>query len=155
MFVDYLQMPDHNLPNELGQILKNSIGDFEKSFQCLDAIETHINRYVSLRIEVAISLLDVFDLIEICVQPSMVASQKSEWSWHCYNRYFQLLVSIIECSRRNLEDNKEEIPGQFDFLIEKFKYEWQRRRFLVEKGGCHEFHKSLRRLKKICPSYPY
>jgi hypothetical protein len=67
-YIDYLVTDNINLPLVLHKLLnlqKWTIGSGVDALHTLDAL---IQSYVPIKLEVAVSLLDVFDTIEICVQ---------------------------------------------------------------------------------------
>ena len=149
IFEDYLQRDDMNLPSELEAILSTPITDFGEGFEALRKILPLIDYYLPIRLEVCISLLNAFDLVEIRTLPVMVPSQKSEWAWHCYNLYFKAYLKVLDQAKSRYDRDTEEIEGQYRFLAATFPYEWEKRRSVLEKGGLHNIRRTLNKIKVI------
>jgi len=129
--------PFDDLPQILNKILNGIRGDFWADWGCVENLEQQIDRFLPINLETAVSLLDAFDLIEICVQPSMVPSQKAEFAWRLYNRFFVALSKVlIEAAR---PDREATFRSQKEFLIAKFWHEVEQRSTVLRHGGWHEF----------------
>lgn len=149
VFDDYLQREDMDLPHEMQKLLSKPITDLGHGFEALEEIDLLINYYISLKIEVSICLLNVFDIIEILTLPTMVPSQKSEWAWHCYNRYFKTYLKILKAAKSNYVNNIEEIDGHYQLLESIYSYEWKKRRSVLEKGGLHNIRATIKEINSI------
>lgn len=141
--LDYLG----DLPEMLKQRLSCVSGDFFKDWEIVEYLAGEAERQIHNRHEISISLLDGLDLVEIAVQRSMVPSQKAEFAWRLYMRYFAVLVAIIS----SVVDRPptEAIHGTLSYLLAKLKYEMDRRLPVIQKGGDHELTKILQPIKYL------
>jgi len=71
----------------------------------------------------------------------MVPTQKAEFAWKIYMRYFQVLAKLLERAAR--EPGVDAIDGTLPYLIMKMKYELKRRETVITKGGADELEKIL------------
>jgi hypothetical protein len=92
------------------------------------------------RWEVAISLLSLYDAIEIINLPSMQPTQKFEWCWHHYNKYFSHISNIIIKVAK-----AEQIESELDYLIQKYRYEMEKRKRVINTGGTKQYSLTRRR----------
>lgn len=136
-FKDYLG----DVPVQLVAITKQITSDWSDNLNLLEHLDDLIQN--ANRMDVALSLLDLFDVIEMCSLPSMVPSQKSEFCWHLYNRYFKLLARIIMKFANGNQFNEAT-----DYLISKYSYETLRRSYVISTGGSIIFNKIKRDLEK-------
>jgi hypothetical protein len=91
--------------------------------------------------------LDVFDTIEICMQADMAPSQKSEWCWHAYDRYFKLYAQLIKQAHEDNLNAKEDVTGLYVALAYGFPYQWSKRSKVLNKGGLHDAKPSLQAIE--------
>jgi len=141
--IDYLG----DLPETVQGILSAITGDFSDGFDLFERLAVEAENQIENRYEISLSLLNGFDLIEIAVQHSMVPSQKAEFSWHMYNRYFQVLVKLVLAASKY--KNPDEAEETLSFLILKLKYELKRRKSVIDKGGDRVLKKTLRPVKHL------
>jgi len=136
-----------DLPETVQEIFSAITGNFFDAFDLFDRLAVEAENQIENRYEISLSLLNGFDLIEIAVQKSMVPSQKAEFSWHLYNRYFQVLVKLLQTVVNN--NNSDDVEEILSFLVSKLKYELKRRESVIEKGGDHELKRILRPVRHL------
>ena len=142
---DYL----HDLPTWLHERLKTFDGSLGASFDLIEELANRALLHLPERVELAVSLIDFFDVVEVIMHPTLKAKDdEDEWAWHVYNKYFTLLTAIILHARQQAL-HEEQIPGTFRFLMAKFHYEKERRSKTLSHGGWHEFDTAIKPLVEL------
>lgn len=132
---DYLR----DLPEWLHKELRDFDLDAEGSLSAVAKLEQRALLHLPERIEVAMTLLDCFDVVEIMAHTTVKAKEDAgEWAWRVYNVYFRLFTAIILRAREEAS-HSQEIAGTYVYLLAKFRYEKARRARTFARGGWHEF----------------